>query len=549
MTHLLTCCIVVVMAVSSPAFAQDAAKAKKARPAKKAEVYDSSVPKPTLSEVPYGDHERQVLDFWRAESESPTPLVFVIHGGGWKGGSKERAQRFADVGTLLEAGISVTSLNYRYVTQAAADGIEPPVKGPLHDAARALQFVRSKAAEWNLDKHRIGAAGGSAGACSSLWLAFHDDLADPNSADPVARESSRLSCAAVVGAQTTLDPKQMKEWTPNSRYGGHAFGLQNFAEFLAKRETILPWIAEYSPYALVSEDDPPVYIIYSRPPALGQNEKDPTHTANFGVKLREHCDATGVACEIVYPDAPKVRHKSPTEYLIAALKQPATQTTKAKWIQLFNGKDLSGWTPKIRYQDLGDDPRKTFRVENGVIKVGYENYEEFNETFGHLFYKTPYSRYRLRVEYRFLGKQLKGGPGWAFRNSGLMLHGQDPKTMKKEQDFPVSIEVQLLGGKGKGKRATLNLCTPGTDVVMKGKLLKRHCINSKSKTYHGDQWVTAEVLVDGSEGFKHIIDGKVVLEYQSPQLDDGTLLKGGSISLQSESHPCEFRKVELLPLD
>lgn len=221
---------------------------------------------------------------------------------------------------------------------------------------------------------------------------------------------------------------------------------------------------------------------------------------------------------------------------------------KEKWIQLFNGKDLSGWTPKIRYQKFGEDPKKTFRVQDGVIRVDYENYDEFGETFGHLFYQTPFSHYRIRVEYRFLGEQLKGGPGWAFRNSGIMVHGQDPKTMSKDQDFPDSIEAQLLGGKGAGKRTTLNLCTPGTDVVMKGKLLKRHCISSTSKTYHGDQWVTAELEVRGSESIKHVIDGQVVLEYRQPQLDDGTLLKQGTISLQSESHPCEFRKVELLPL-
>tara|TARA_R110002096_G_scaffold4501_25_gene21209 strand:+ start:8893 stop:9648 length:756 start_codon:yes stop_codon:yes gene_type:complete len=226
-----------------------------------------------------------------------------------------------------------------------------------------------------------------------------------------------------------------------------------------------------------------------------------------------------------------------------------TQNEPENWIQLFNGKDLTGWTPKIRYEAFGEDKRNTFRVVDGVIQVNYENYEEFNETFGHLFFQTPYSRYRLRVEYRFLGEQLKGGPGWAFRNSGLMLHGQDPKSMKVDQDFPDSIEVQLLGGKGEGERTTLNLCTPGTDVIMDGKPLKKHCITSNSKTYHGDQWVTAEVVVDGSMSFKHIIEGEVVLEYQGPHLDDGTILEGGTISLQSESHPCEFRKVELLPLD
>ena len=288
--------------------------------ASKATGYDSSVPAPTLSEVRYGTHERHVLDFWKADSATPTPLAFVIHGGGWQGGEKERLNRFVDPQRLLDAGISVVAINYRYIKQAEAEGVKPPVKAPLHDAARALQFVRSKAGEWNLDKQRIGAAGGSAGACSSLWLAFHDDLADPDSDDPVERESSRLWCAAVTGAQTTLDPRQMKEWTPNSRYGGHAFGLTGFAEFLAEREQILPWIAEYSPYALASADDPPVYLIYSAPPALGQDQKDPTHTSNFGVKLQEHLGTLNLGCELVYPGAPAVMHATPTDYLIAELQ-------------------------------------------------------------------------------------------------------------------------------------------------------------------------------------------------------------------------------------
>ena len=284
---------------------------------KKSTGYAATVPKPTVSEIAYGKHDRNVLDFWKAESDSPTPVAFVIHGGGWKGGSKERLDRFADPNALLKAGISVVAINYRYVTSTE----KPPVKAPLHDAARALQFVRSKANAWNLDKKRIGAAGGSAGACSSLWLAFHDDLADPKSKDPVARESSRLSCAAVTGAQTTLDPKQMVEWTPNSRYGGHAFGLRSFADFLKQREKILPWIGEYSPYALVTKDDPPVYLIYRTPPAIGKDQKDPTHTSNFGVKLLEHCKSKGVACELFYPGLPNVKHDNPTAFLISQLKR------------------------------------------------------------------------------------------------------------------------------------------------------------------------------------------------------------------------------------
>ena len=311
--------LLAILPAAPGALAADA-KAKGQAPGTPA--YAAAVPKPTLAEVRYGPHERHVLDFWRAPSATPTPLAFVIHGGGWQGGEKERVDRFVDVAALLKAGISVVSINYRLIRHAEAEGVVPPVRAPLQDAARALQFVRSQAAAWNLDRVRIGAAGGSAGACSSLWLAFSPEMADPRSGDPVARESTRLFCAAVLGAQTTLDPKQMQEWTPNSRYGGHAFGVGAFPDFLAARARLLPWIAEFSPYALVSAGDPPVYLSYSAPPALGQDQKDPTHTANFGVKLQERCAASGVPCELVYPGAPGVKHADPTAYLIATLKAP-----------------------------------------------------------------------------------------------------------------------------------------------------------------------------------------------------------------------------------
>lgn len=286
---------------------------------------------PTLAEVPYGDHPRQVLDFWRVESASPTPLLFFIHGGGWVASSKNDVVSLGRLTEYLNAGISVVSINYRFVTQALEAGVKPPVQWPLHDAARSLQFVRSKAQEWNLDKTRIAATGFSAGACSSLWLAFHADMADPRSADPIARESTRLFCAGVNIAQTTLDPRQMQEWTPNSRYGGHAFGFMpdpknlktrdsQFAQFLAARDQILPWINEYSPFAWVSPDDPPIYLSYRTPPALGHDDKDPTHTANFGVKLAEKLQSVGVECELVYPGLQGVKHALTHEYLIDRLK-------------------------------------------------------------------------------------------------------------------------------------------------------------------------------------------------------------------------------------
>lgn len=229
-------------------------------------------------------------------------------------------------------------------------------------------------------------------------------------------------------------------------------------------------------------------------------------------------------------------------------------------MSLFNGKDLKGWTPKIRGHESGDNFGNTFRVENGVLKVVYDQYPRFNDQFGHLFFECKYSHYRLRIEYRFVGNQCPGGPGWAIRNSGVMIHCQSPDTMRKEQDFPVSIEVQFLGGNGKDKRPTGNVCTPGTNIVMKDTLITEHCIDSRSKTFHGDEWVTAEVEVHGDKLIKHKIDGETVLEYEQPQLDDrdpdarrlirngDKALREGYISLQSESHPIEFRKVEILPL-
>jgi len=233
-------------------------------------------------------------------------------------------------------------------------------------------------------------------------------------------------------------------------------------------------------------------------------------------------------------------------------------TQRSQWETLFNGKDLTGWTPKIKGYDLGVNFGNTFRVEDSLLKVVYDQYEKFDSRFGHLFYKEPLSRYILRVEYRFVGEQISGGPGWALRNSGIMIHGQAPETMGKNQNFPVSIEVQTLGGNGSNPRSTGNLCTPGTNVVMEGKLITRHVINSSSATYHGEQWVKLEVEAQGDDFIKHLVNGRVVLTYDDPQLDpkdgdakklikDGQLkISGGSISLQSESHPVQYRRVELL---
>jgi acetyl esterase/lipase len=325
MKHVLSICLVLGIVCGSVIAAD--APTPPAKPAAKSAAKQPALPTATLTDVAYGPHPKQVLNFWKAESDKPTPLLFFIHGGGWMGGNRTSGLAGL-IQEMLKSGISVVSIEYRFIPEATADKEVPPVKGPLSDAARALQFVRSKAGEWNIDKARIAASGGSAGACSSLWLDFHPDMADPTSKDPIARESTRLWCAAVTAPQTTLDPQQMKEWTPNSKYGGHAFGfkgdpskkISQFDEFLANRDKILPWIAEYSPYALVSSDDPPVYMYFSSPPALGKDQKDPTHTSNFGVKLQEKCKAEGVECELVYPGAPDVKHPTVSSYLIEKLK-------------------------------------------------------------------------------------------------------------------------------------------------------------------------------------------------------------------------------------
>jgi hypothetical protein len=231
------------------------------------------------------------------------------------------------------------------------------------------------------------------------------------------------------------------------------------------------------------------------------------------------------------------------------------------WIQLFNGKDLKDWNIKIKGFPLNVNYGNTFRVEDGLLKVRYDQYQNFDNHFGHIFYKKPFSHYRIRVEYRFVGDQCPGGASWAYRNNGIMIHGQTAESMNLNQDFPVSIEAQLLGGNGKDERTNLNVCTPGTNIVINGQLITEHCTNSTSKTYQGDQWVTAELEVQGDSIIRHILDGKVVLEYSKPQLDerdasyqkllpsDGNKqLSKGTISFQSESHPTDFRKIELLNL-
>lgn len=252
-----------------------------------------------------------------------------------------------------------------------------------------------------------------------------------------------------------------------------------------------------------------------------------------------------------------IRRSIPTTLILISIffvscgqteEKPAVSNDHEEWTELFNGENLDGWNIKIRGSELNTDRRETFRVEDGLLKVRYDNYGEYNEVFGHIFYEEPYSYYRLQVEYRFTGSQIEGGPDWAWRNNGIMFHSQPAQTVQRDQDFPNSIEFQLLGGDGENERSNGNVCTPGTHIVLDGALITNHCTSSNGPTHHGDQWVTAELVAYGDSLIQHKLNGEIVMEYTEPQLDDGTLLERGYIALQSESHPTDFRSVRILNL-
>jgi hypothetical protein len=251
--------------------------------------------------------------------------------------------------------------------------------------------------------------------------------------------------------------------------------------------------------------------------------------------------------------------------ILMLLNQCATQqkaSGKEEWVSLFNGKDINDWWVKIHHHGFNENFGNTFRVEDSIIKVRYDQYDDFNDQFGHLYYKTPFSWFHLKLEYRLVGELQRGAPEYTLRNSGVMFHSQDPHTMPVEQDWPISVEMQFLGGLGDGNpRPTGNMCSPGTEVVYKGKLAESHCISSTSKTYDGDQWVRAELVVLGDSLVTHIINGDTVLQYSKPQIggsvvnrydpkikQDGKLLSSGFIALQSEGQPVDFRNIEIRDL-
>ena len=248
--------------------------------------------------------------------------------------------------------------------------------------------------------------------------------------------------------------------------------------------------------------------------------------------------------------------------ILAACAGVKNRTAEQDWISLFNGKDLSDWIVKIHHHEVGDNYGNTFRVNDGIIQVRYDQYDKFNDRFGHLYFREPFSYYHLSLEYRFVGQWRSDAPVYTLKNSGVMFHSQDPRTIPREQDWPISVEMQLLAGLGDGKpRPTGNMCSPGTDVVFQGKIDSRHCIDSNSKTYEGEQWVRAELIVLGDSLITHIINGDTVLQYSKPQIgggvvkgfepalkQDGKALRSGYIALQSEGQEIDFRNIKLRKL-
>lgn len=233
-----------------------------------------------------------------------------------------------------------------------------------------------------------------------------------------------------------------------------------------------------------------------------------------------------------------------------------------EWRSLFNGKDLSGWIPKITGYPTGENYGETFRVEDGLLTVSYDNYARFSNRFGHLFYEEPFSNYVLRIEYRFKGEQATGGQRWALKNSGVMFHAQSPESMGEQQDFPISLEAQFLGGLGEGPRPTGNLCTPGMHVYRDGELITQHCINAEAPTFDGEEWITMDIVARSDGNIAHVVNGDTVIKYQNPimggdmanNLNEGVMkenqpVNGGYFALQSESHPIQFRQVLIRSLD
>ncbi|MEM1120952.1 MAG: family 16 glycoside hydrolase [Bacteroidota bacterium] len=533
-------------------------------------LWEDNIPnsRPT-DEKEQQDTDRGIL--WVSKVQKPTidvhlpapnsatgQAVVICPGGGYAGLAYD--WEGTDIASWLNSkGIAGIVLKYRL--PMAASQLEPH-KTPLLDAKRAIRLVRQHAKEWNIDPDQVGVMGFSAGGHLASTLGTHFDKGNKNADDPIDRRSSRPDFMTLVYPviSTTAD-----------------FTHQGSKEFLLGKNPDEELVHYYSNELQVGYDAPPTFLIHA-----GDDFGVPVENSiAFYQALRDK----GVEAEMhVYPEGGhgfslaigKGYLQTWTDRLGDWLvRQNENDPNEEDWQPMFNGKDLSGWDIHIAGHEIGDNYKNTFVVEDDMVRIKYDEYENFDDKYGHMYYEKPMEYYKMRFAYRFTGEQTPGGAVWNVRNSGVMFHSQSPASLGKDQHFPVSVELQLLGGLSDGKtRTTANICTPGTYFEIDGKPIKDHCYNSTSKTYDGDQWINVEAVVLGDSTWMHIVEGDTVMVYEHPRFDADFIAKGapmnwetahvenatdftkqadqlmtsGYIALQAESHPIDFKNVEILNL-
>ncbi len=492
-----------------------------------------------------------------AKNSSTGQAVVICPGGGYVGLAYD--WEGTDIAKWLNSkGIAGIVLKNRL---PSVNSNMVPHQSPLMDAKRAIRLARHHAKDWNIEDGKIGIMGFSAGGHLAATLGTHFEE-DQGGSDVIDQLSCRPDFMALIYPviSTTAD-----------------FMHKGSRDYLLGKDASQDLIRFYSNELHVGNHTPPTFLMHA-----GDDMAVPVENSIvFYQALKEK----NIPAEMhIYPEGGhgfslavgKDYLSTWPDRLADWLKKISTHDPdKEEWQQLFNGKDLNDWDIRLAGRPKNDNYKNTFKIEDNMIRISYDDYEQFDDKYGHMYYKEPFSYYKLKFDYRFVGDQIPGGATWNVRNSGIMFHSQSADSAGDEQHFPVSVEIQLLGGLGTGPRTTANICTPGTLFEIDGKEIEDHCYNSTSKTYDGDQWVQVEALIYGDSAITHIVEGDTVLSYEHPKLDkyfiaedsalnwesghvkdyeqyvkrDRQLLKSGYIALQAESHPIDFKNIKLLNLE